>query len=246
MALPIALQLYTVREETKNDFLATLEKVAELGYQGVEFAGFGDIDASVMKAHLDRLGLKAVGSHTAIDLLENELDDVINYNLTIGNSYITVPYAEYKSKEDFLSMAEKLNEWGNILKEKGLTLCYHNHDQEFEAFDGEYGLDLMYENVDSDLLKVELDIYWVKKAALDPVDYLSKYSQRTPLVHLKDMDAETGVFAEVGEGVIDIQAIIKQANKGAAEWLIVEQDICQRPALESIEISINNLKKMDI
>ena len=244
MKLPIALQLYTVREETEKDFLGTLEKVAELGYQGVEFAGFGDLEASELKAQLDRLGLKAVGSHTPIDFLRNSLDEVIAYNLKIQNKHIVVPYAEYKSKADFLKMAEELKEIGTVLQEKGLKLLYHNHDQEFEEFDGEYGLDLIYDNIDSDLLQVELDTFWVKKAGIDPVKYLSKYSQRTPLVHLKDMDAETGVFAELGEGMMDIAMIIEQAEKGTTEWLIVEQDICRRPALESIEISINYLRKL--
>lgn len=244
MKLPIALQLYTVRDETKKDFIATLEKVAELGYQGVEFAGFGEMRAKDLKSHLDRLGLKAVGSHTPIDMLVNKLDHVIDYNLTIENKYISVPYAEYQGKEDFITMAENLRKWGTALKEKGLQLLYHNHDQEFANFDGEFGLDLIYSNVDDDLLQVELDTYWVKKAGLDPAEYLDKYKDRTPLVHLKDMDAETGVFAELGEGIIDIQSIINQAEKGATEWLIVEQDICQKPALESVEISINYLKKL--
>lgn len=244
MNLPIAIQLYTLREETKKDFVAVLEKVADMGYQGVEFAGFGDLEATEMKSHLDRLGLKAVGSHTPIEMLENEMDQLIDYNLTIGNKYICVPYAEYSSKEDFLKMAEKLNKWGVMLKEQGLELLYHNHDQEFESFAGKYGLDLIYSNVPSDILKVELDTYWVKKAGLNPASYLSKYAERTPLVHLKDMDAETGVFAEVGEGIIDIEDIIKEAEKGVAEWLIVEQDVCQRPALESAEISIRNLKEL--
>ncbi|MFP4017422.1 MAG: sugar phosphate isomerase/epimerase family protein [Halanaerobiales bacterium] len=244
MSLPIAVQLYTVREELKNDFIGTLEKVAELGYTGVELAGFGDLEADEMKGHLDRLGLKAVGSHTAIDLLRNELDEVIEYNKTIGNKYIVVPYADYNGKEDFLAMADELRELGSKLKEKDLALSYHNHAHEFESFNDEHGLDLIYKNVSEDLLKVELDTYWVKKAGLDPVNYLMQYSGRVPMVHLKDMEAETGDFAEVGEGVIDIKAIINAAEEVGAGWLIVEQDQCKRPSLESIEISMNNLKEM--
>ena len=244
MSLPIAVQLYTLREEMEKDFVGILEKVSNLGYQGVEFAGFGELEAEELKGHLDRLDLRAVGSHTAIDLLRNKLDEVIEYNLTIENPYIVVPYADYDGKEDFIEMANELSEIATVLKEKGLTLCYHNHAHEFERYDGEYGLDLIYSNVAPELLKVELDTYWVKKAGLDPAAYLSKYSGRVPLVHLKDMEAETGDFAEVGEGVININEIIEAAEEADSEWLVVEQDKCKRPALESVEISINNLKDL--
>ena len=244
MGLPIAVQLYTLREELKEDFVGVLEKVSKLGYEGVEFAGYGDMKAGELKKHLDRLGLKAVGSHTALQMLRDNLEAVVEYNLIIENSYIVVPYAEYSGKEDFLKMAEELNEIAAFLEDKGLNLCYHNHAHEFETFDGEYGLDLIYNNVAPDLLKVELDTYWVKKAGLDPVVYMEKYNGRTPMVHLKDMEAETGDFAEVGEGIIDIKAIINKAVNIGAEWLIVEQDKCKRPAIESIEISINNLKEL--
>jgi len=244
MSLPIALQLYTLREEMAEEFIGLLEKVSKLGYQGVEFAGFGELGAEELKGHLDRLNLKVVGSHTALELLRNELDKVIEYNLIIGNQYIIVPYADYTTKEDFIEMAKELKGIATILNGKGLTLCYHNHAHEFESFDGEYGLDLIYSNVSPDLLKVELDTYWVKKAGLDPVAYLEKYTGRVPNVHLKDMEADTGDFAEVGEGIIDIKAIINKAEEINAEWLIVEQDKCKRPALESVEISINNLRSL--
>ncbi len=244
MSLPIAVQLYTLREEMEKDFVGILEKVSNLGYQGVEFAGFGELQAEELKDHLDRLNLRAVGSHTAIDLLRNKLDEVIEYNLTIENRYIVVPYADYSSKEDFIEMAKELKGIATVLKDKGLTLCYHNHAHEFESYDGEYGLDLIYSNVSPELLQVELDTFWVKKAGLDPVTYLSKYSGRVPLVHLKDMEADTGDFAEVGEGVMNINKIIEAAQEADSEWLVVEQDKCKRPALESVEISINNLKDL--
>jgi len=244
MSLPVALQLYTVRDETSRDFIGTLEKVAEIGYQGVEFAGFGDIPASKMKDVLEKLNLKAMGSHTPKDLLADKLDEVIDYNLEIGNPYVICPWDKYDSKEGWLGAAEFYSSVGEKLKQKGLQFCYHNHAHEFEKFDGEFALDIVYGKTDPSLLKAEIDTYWVYYAGVNPADYVTKYSGRCTVVHLKDMRAEDRDTAEVGEGIIDIKSIIKASEKAGAEWFVVEQDRCARPTLESAKISFENLKKM--
>lgn len=247
MTIPISVQLYTLREYTEKDLIGTLEKVAELGYKGVEFAGFFNYPAAEVKAALDRLGLKATGSHTGLDLLKNNLEEVIEYNLTIGNKYVSCPWETFASKEDYVAKAKFFNEVGQKLKERGITFCYHNHAHEFESFDGEYGLDILYKETSPENLKAEMDTYWVTRAGLNAPDYVRKYTGRCPLVHLKDMEpGEDKHFAEVGEGIIDIKAIVEAGVEGGAEWFIVEQDVCKRPALESIKISINNLRKMGL
>ncbi|MFW6308684.1 MAG: sugar phosphate isomerase/epimerase family protein [bacterium] len=247
MNIPVALQLYTVREETEKDFKGTLSKVAEIGYKGVEFAGYGGLSASELKKLLDDLGLKAAGSHVPYPAIDSDLDRVIQYNLEIDNKYISIPYMEFEGKEEFIKTAEELNKAGEKCKEAGIQLCYHNHNQEFEVFDGTYGLDLLYQNSDAQNLQVEIDTFWAKYAGVDPVEYINKYSGRIPLVHLKDMEAnEEKDFAEVGEGIMDIESIAQAAEKAGAKWLIVEQDQCKRSPLESIEISFNNLKKMGL
>ncbi len=122
-----------------------------------------------------------------------------------------------------------------------LNVCYHNHDFEFQQFDGKYALDMLYEQTDPELVKAEIDIYWVQYAGLDPVAYVANYASRTPLVHLKDMaNDETRFFAEVGEGTIDIDGVIAVAT--SAEWLIVEQDRSRRSPLESVKMSIDHLR----
>lgn len=247
MNIPAALQLYTLRDETTKDFTGTLEKVAEIGYKGVEFAGFGGLAASQMKAVLDRLGLKAMGSHTGLDLLKNKLDEVIEYNLEIGNPYVICPWAKYETKEDYLEAAKFYNTVGEKCRNKGLQFCYHNHAFEFNTFDGEFGLDIIYRETDPELVKAEIDTYWVQYAGLNPAEYVKKYAGRCPLVHLKDMEAgEDKHFAEVGNGIMDIGAIAAAAKEGGAQWFIVEQDKCKRPALESVKMSFDNLKKMKI
>ncbi|WP_434643473.1 sugar phosphate isomerase/epimerase family protein [Thermoanaerobacterium thermosaccharolyticum] len=244
MDLPLSLQLYTVRNELKDDFIGTLEKVAEVGYKGVEFAGYGGLKASELKKHLERLGLTPTGSHIGLEILKNRLDEEIEYNLEIGNKYIVCPWNKYETKDDFIEASKLFNEIGEKCRNKGIIFCYHNHNHEFVKFDDEYGLDLIYENADSEFLKAEIDTYWVKYAGEDPVKYIKKYSGRVPLVHLKDMESDTRDFAEIGEGTMNIKDIISASIEVGVEWFIVEQDICKRPPLESAEISFNNIKKM--
>lgn len=247
MNIPVAVQLYTLREETEKDFVGTLKKVAEIGYKGVEFAGFGGFKASELKGILKDLGLKPVGAHIGIEELNNNLNEIIAYNLELGNRYIVFPYANYENKDDYINMASELNEIGKKLESVGLELCYHNHAHEFTSYDGIYGLDIIYKGTSAESLKAEVDTYWVAYAGLDPAQYLKKYTQRTPLVHIKDMEnSENRDFTEIGNGMLDIKAIAKQAIANGAEWLIVEQDVCKRPALESVKISFENLKKLEL
>ncbi|MDQ0207830.1 sugar phosphate isomerase/epimerase family protein [Alkalicoccobacillus murimartini] len=246
--LPIALQLYTLRNETKEDFLGTLKKVKELGYDGVEFAGFGGYEASELKAILEDLDLKPFSSHVGLELLEDNAEEIIAYHKELGVETMVIPYLvpeRRTAKEDYLKLAESLNQYGEKIKEAGLQLCYHNHDFEFEKYDGEYGLDLIFSNTNPEFVQVELDTYWAEFAGISAVDYAAKYKGRLPLAHIKDMvTSPEKTFAEVGEGVLDIKSIVAAVEQAGAKRLIVEQDVCQRPALESVEISIRNLKEI--
>ncbi len=242
MNLPVSLQLYSVRDETKNDFIGTLEKVAEMGYYGVEFAGYGEIPASKMKETLDRLGLKAVGSHIPTPRLQDYLDEEIEFNLEVGNKYIICPYGKFETLSELMESISFYKKVAKKCKEKGLQFCYHNHAHEFEMIDGKHQLDIIYEETDPLMVMAELDTYWVKRAGVDPVGYIEKYSGRCPLIHLKDMDPEDQSFAEIGNGTMNIKAIIEAAKKAGTEHLVVEQDRCKRPPLESVKISIDNLK----
>lgn len=247
MNLPIALQLYTLREEMKKDFLGTLERVAETGYKGVEFAGYGNLTSGELKTELDRLGLKAAGSHVSLELLKNNLEEIIQYNLEIGSSYIICPWSEVKDKNGITEIAGFLNETGRKCREAGVEFCYHNHAHEFIDIDGIYGLDYLYSLTDPQNVQAEIDTYWVKRAGVDPIGYLRKFTGRCPLVHIKDMeDSEEKFYTEIGCGTMDIKGIAETAGKIGTRWLVVEQDECRRPALESVKISFENLKQMGL
>ncbi len=246
MSIPVAVQLYTLRDALKEDFMGTLEKVAKIGYQGVEFAGFGGFDALELKEKLETLNLKPAGAHISLDELKNNLQEIIKYNLQLGNKYIVCPWASFTKREDYIDLAKTLDNIGKELKEADLQLCYHNHAHELELYDGAYALDLLFNQVDSEYLKAEIDTYWVTYAGLDAIEYMKKYSGRTPLIHIKDMAAtKEKEFTEIGNGTIDIKAISEQAKNNGAQWLIVEQDICKINPLDSVKISFDNLKKMN-
>ncbi|MEW6357472.1 MAG: sugar phosphate isomerase/epimerase [Planctomycetota bacterium] len=248
--LKIALQMYTVRDDAKQDFIGTLRKVADIGYTAVEISAPAGMTAAVLKKLLDDLGLTPVGTHIPIDALEKELDKNLDYYGELGVSYITCPWLPEDRRKDaagWKRTAKTLESIGKKIVKGGFTFCYHNHSFEFGRFDGKYGLDILYEESDPSFVQSQLDTYWVQHGGENPADYIRKLSGRVPLVHLKDMLGDgQKTFAEVGEGILDWDGIFQAAQAAGADWYIVEQDRCQRPPMESIRISLNNLKRMGV
>ncbi|TLS38689.1 sugar phosphate isomerase/epimerase family protein [Pseudalkalibacillus caeni] len=244
--IPVGLQMYTLRKESEQDFVGTLEKVASLGYQGVEFAGYYGLSADELKDVLHKLGLQAASSHVPLTVLEKELDQTIDYQKKIGSNHIVCPFLppERRSKEDYYNLINILNKAGQKCAEEGITFSYHNHDFELHPFDdGQKPLELLLKETNPDWVKAELDVYWLTKAGEDPVEWMKRYQNRTPLVHLKDMTTDDEkFFAELGTGGVNLDGVIAQGDDSNVEWWIVEQDQSRRTPLESIETSINYLK----
>ncbi|MDN4524010.1 sugar phosphate isomerase/epimerase family protein [Fictibacillus fluitans] len=245
--IPVALQMYTLRNETEKDFVGTLKKVAEIGYEGVEFAGYGGLEAAELKKVLDDLGLKAASSHVPLTTLESELSSVIEYQQAIGNKHIVCPFLppERRSEQDYRDLVSILNNVGEACSKEGLSFAYHNHDFELQPLsDGRRPLDLLLEETNHDWVKAEFDVYWLTKAGEDPVKWLEKYQGRTPLVHLKDMTTDSEkFFAELGTGGVDLSGILNKGEASQVDWWVVEQDQSRRSPLESIEISFKYLTK---
>jgi len=244
--VPIALQLYTVRDQAALDFAGTVRKVAELGYVGVELAGDGGLSAGEMAALLEETGLKLAGSHVPLERMTISLDEVIAYNQAIGATYVGVPFLgqEHRSEAGYRAAAEAMNRAGAALGDAGMALYYHNHAFEFEPLGGTTGMEILLAETDPELVGFECDVYWVQYGGQDPAAFIQAHAGRFPLIHLKDMvgEGEGRTFAEVGEGKIDFAAIFAAAEAQGAAWYIVEQDVCQRPSLESAKISLENLK----
>lgn len=237
----IGLQMYTLRDETAKDFVGTLHKVAAIGYEGVEFAGYGGLSADELRALLDELGIKAVGSHVDINRVKNNIDEVIAFEKTIGSSYVVVPFMPEEFRNTSEAWQETLalfDEAGKRFAEQGLVFGYHNHSFEFEQNIGDELLfDALFSGTDNAAVKVELDVCWVQNGGQDPLAYLNKYKGRVPLVHFKDLHIDAdgkALTMPLGEGDIDLESVLAASSESGTEWLIVEQDQCQYDPIESI------------
>lgn len=245
--IPVAVQMYTLRDESEKDFAGTLKKVAELGFDGVEFAGYGGLTPIEVKALLDELSLQAASSHIPLEELENNLAQVIEDQKILGSKYVVCPYLmeERRSEKDYKTLISVLDQAGEACRREGITLLYHNHDFELERLsDGRTALEAIFDDTNPDNVKTEFDVYWLTKAGENPVEWMNRYKNRTPLVHLKDMTTdEEQFFAELGTGGVDIEAVLNSGEEAGVKWWVVEQDFSRRSPLESIEMSIQYLKE---
>lgn len=260
-ALPVGLQLYSVRDFLEKDLLGTLKKVKAMGYDYAEPAGLYGIPAEKFRAALDEAGLTAICAHVPFAEMKADPDKVIKDYTTIGIKFIAIPYLgddDRPGAKNFESVLDYAREFGKKCADAGMTLLYHNHDFEFIKMpDGRYGLDYMYETVDASLLQTELDCCWVKVAGEDPAAYIRKYAGRCPIVHLKDFTGERSnnmynliglketakvtsefAFRPVGYGKQDVPSILKAATESGALYLVVEQDNPgEQTSLEAAEMS---------
>lgn len=235
----VGLQLYSLRDDFAKDYKDTLKRVSELGFQGVEFAGFHDIPAKEMKETLDLCNLKAAGSHTSYELLMEDLDGVIEYNKVIGNKYITCPWCSFPNEEAFEEIVHNFNQIGKRLAEEGFTFSYHNHSHEFEKLGDAYIFDALFEACD--VVTPELDVYWVYRGHENSVEYTKKYANAMNLLHLKDGNMETGTA--LGDGEVDILGVLETVAKTDIEWVIVEDETPYPNAFASVQKSAEYLKK---
>ena len=269
MKFPIAIQLYSVRDDMAADFEGTLKKVKALGYDAVEFAGLYGKSAAEVKKLCEEIGLVPLSAHVPFIDMMNDLS-LLDVYAEIGCKFIVIPYLteEYRpGNEKFAEVIEGAKVLGKKANELGMKLCYHNHDFEFVKVDGEYALDILYKEVSADLLQTELDTCWVNVGGEDPADYLRKYAGRAEILHLKDFvgsksenmyaligidedeKKETGgkfEFRPVGSGVQNFPAILAAAEESGVEWVVVEQDMpsMDKTPMECAEMSINYLKSL--
>ncbi|MBC1249418.1 sugar phosphate isomerase/epimerase [Listeria welshimeri] len=232
MKAKIALQLWSVKEACEDDFFGTLEKVAEMGYDGVEFAGYYGKSASEIKTKLAELGLEVAGSHISKEMLEEELEDVIVFERELGNKFIICPYADFETKQEGLSFAEKLREIAKTIQQAGMQFGYHNHAHELEKVDDAIILENLLGNVPE--MIAELDTYWIEYAGVGVIPFIEKYRNRVPLVHIKDKSKTSKESTIIGEGILDISGYVKTAIASGTKWLIIEQEAFEEDPLTSV------------
>lgn len=266
---PIAIQLFSVRDEVEADFEGTLKKIKALGYDGVEFAGLYGKGAAEVKKMCDEIGLVPISAHVPYsDLLKGE--ETFKTYAEIGCKYIVIPWIGEEclaGGEKNAEFIENVKKFGELANANGMKLCYHNHDFEFEKVDGEYKLDRLYSDVPTALLLTQLDTCWVNVGGEKPSDYIRKYNGRIEIIHFKDFAGsksenmygligtdgkeapkETAQFElrPVGSGVQDFPSILEATKEVGAKWVIVEQDnpSMGKTPIECAEMSINYLKSV--
>ncbi len=275
MKFPVALQLYSVRNEAQADLDGTLKQIKEMGYDGVEFAGLYEYSAEEVRDLCKKHDLVPISAHVNMkETLDVGAEEMYDRYKSIGCQFVVIPHvpSNYcKSDEDFPELVNICKKLGKAAKDRGMQLCYHNHDFEFtNMINGKHMLDVLYESVDANLLQTQLDTCWVNVGGENPAEYVRKYAGRCRIVHLKDfvgqksdnMYALIGVdddaekksqenqkfeFRPVGYGLQDFPAILKAAEESGVEWVVVEQDqpSMEKTPLECAKMSIEYLKTIN-
>ncbi|MBE7169627.1 MAG: sugar phosphate isomerase/epimerase [Williamsia sp.] len=261
---PIGLQLYTVRSAMQKDPSVALAKVAQLGYKSVEGASyvgtelFYGMNAAAFSKVLKQNGLIMPSSHYRLGedkengqdvkgTLMHNWDKAVDDAAAVGVKYMVCAWLSEHERgniDHYKVIAEQLNKAGQRCKKSGIQLCYHNHDFEFDAQGGTLPYDVLLNQTDKNLVKMEMDLYWVNKANKDPFTLFNQHPGRFPLWHVKDMDkTPQRSFTEVGNGVIDFKKLFTQADKAGLKYFFVEQDQTPGDPFDSITKSVNYIKK---
>ncbi len=247
MSLPVAVQVYSVRDNASKDLRGTLTAIKVMGYVGVEFAGLYGNSPAEIKKMCEEIGLVPISAHVPYVDLVADAEGVLKQYAEIGCKFVAVPYLmpEHRPDSDqFPTVVENIGKIGQVAKSLGIQLLYHNHDFEFMKLDGKYALEVLYDTIPADLLQTELDTCWVNVGGEEPAAYVRKFTDRAPVVHLKDFYGEKsddmyeliGIekkaparpgnfeFRPVGSGLQDFPAILAAAEDANAQWVVVEQD----------------------
>jgi sugar phosphate isomerase/epimerase len=242
---PIAIQLYTVREAAEQDFPAVLRRVAEIGYKGVEFAGLHGHKPSEITAIVNELGLQVVSSHTSLPTSDN-YQQIVDTETALGNKRIISGFGpeQFSSADGCKQAIDQFNEAVDLLKPYGLTFGMHNHWWEFQTIGGNYIYDVIMKEAPG--IFSELDVYWTAYAKADPVEIVSRYKSRLPLLHIKDGTLkENAPHTAIGDGVLNIPAIINAADPNVLEWLIAELDEYDGDMFDAIKRSYDFLANIN-
>ncbi len=248
----IAAQLYSFRAyiRTPAGVRDTFRRLREIGYEAVQLSGsLAPMPEEELAALLDEAGLAAPTSHESAAMLVGEPEKVIAKlrKLKVGHTAYPFPHWRPSGRAEVIELARQLNGAALRYRESGITLSYHNHSIEFERFEGQTMLGLLYEN--APCLEAELDTYWVQKGGGDPLEWIEKLSGRMQVVHLKDFgmkpfpECSGDVMKPVGEGNLGWHRIIPAAEAGGAQCFVVEHDADCADPFESFRSSFEYLKR---
>ncbi len=224
------IQLYTLRDVIEENPVGIIKQLAEMGYTKIESydgpQGFlWNHSPKEFSTVLNDLGLKMASSHININ---EDLERKASQAAEVGMDYVVCPYIGPQVSQDaWKRVTERFNKCGEICKAEGVQFAYHNHAYSFIPFSGMIPHDFLMENTDADLVKHQMDIYWVVTGGADPVEYLEKYPNRFKLVHVKDRmknSEDEHASCDLGTGMIDFPRILKVAQAQGVDHFIVEQE----------------------
>ncbi len=239
--MEISLQLYSIHEETKKDFTGSVRRVGEIGFQGVEFAGYGDLTCGEQKQLLAESGLYSVGTHCGLQVFTDRFEEELQYSKAIGSKYIICPYAKLDTLEEVDHLAQVLNAAAKKAAREGIKVGYHNHAHEFAILDGKYALDLLAEKTSDDVV-LELDVFWVAYAGVDPVEYIKKWGKRVELIHIKQID-QNKANVDIADGIIDMKQIKDAARY--ATYFVLEHEEYDKPVWDALMNDFEALKRIN-
>lgn len=229
----IGAQLFTLRDHLKTieDFDATCKRVAEMGYKTVQISGT-PLGAKEMREVLDKYGLICLTTHRSADDFINKIDEVIEYNKTLGCDLCgmgIMPIEAAKSKEELDKFISDMNKVCERLKAEGMYFGYHNHGFEFVKLEGKTIYDYLIDETDPEVFNFIVDTYWVQYGGLNPAKLIEKLGKRAMAIHFKDFGVEiqertVPVIKEVGEGNLCWEEIIDACEKAGSLFALVEQD----------------------
>ncbi len=235
----VSLQLWSLRDQTAHDFFSTVKAVAEIGFAGVETAGYGNLEAAEAAVAIKDAGLVVSGMHVGIPRLRGEFNAVIDEALLCETRDIIClfwPVDHFRSADAARTIAEELNEIGARLRGMGFRFHYHNHAHEIVWHDGRPAIDWMLDHSSPANVGFEADVYWVNAGGLDPAQVIREQGQRIQLLHIKD---ET----EIDSGPVDFDSVFAAAYSiGAVEWYVIEVEKYNHDPLESVRVSFEQMR----
>jgi len=251
--IPIALQLYTVRDNLAENPVQTIQAVAEMGYQGVEGGPPAGMSNTDFLALLADHNLTLIGGGVSPVEMRDNIQQVADrcHELEIDTLMCGIGGELQQHDGDWIPAVAALAEGCAKATEIGLRILYHNHAFEFEdKVNGKYGLDYLFDTIPASDIQAELDTYWVQTGGEDPVEYIKKYAGRLPRLHIKDRAPEpedqSCPFAEVGHGILDWDNIFTASPDAGVGWYVVEQDRCVPPPLEAARLSLEYLRSREM
>lgn len=233
--MKIGAQMYTIRDfcKTPEEIVSSLERLAKIGFDCVQFSGCGPIDWKLLRETGERLGIEVVITHNPYDRILNDTKKLIEEHRELGCNCIGLGSMPKEARTDIVELEKFLDDIAEPIKkinEAGLRFNYHNHAFEFNKIDGKVTLDRIIERYSPEELGITLDLYWVHQGGADVYQWIEKLKGRLAIVHIKDQKLEenhkTAKMAPIGYGNMNFPGMMAALKAAGTEYVFIEQDKC--------------------